>query len=85
MDISPTSSHMPWSYKSPKGFVISPLHVVRGTGDSVATSNMPLEKKVNMKCMRVNVLKNIAMVTRRVCVFIMSHTHFRVNLHFAVA
>ena len=61
------------------------LHLVRGTWDSVTTSNMSLEKKVNMKCMWVNVLKNIARVTRRLCVFIMSHTHFRVNLHSVVA
>ena len=59
-------------------FVTSLL--VRGTIDSVATSNMPLEKKVDMKYMRVNVLKNIARVTRRLCAFIMSHTYFRVNL-----
>ena len=51
----------------------------------MATSNMPLEKKVDMKCMRVNVLKNIARVKRRLRVFIMSVTHFRVNLHSIVA
>ena len=44
------------------------------------TSNMPLQKKVDMKYMRVNVLKNIARVARRLCTFIMSHTYFRVNL-----
>ena len=76
---------MPWPYQSTKWFTVSPLHVVRGTWDSVATSNMPLEKKVDMKCKRVNVRKNIARVTRRLSVFIMSHTHFRVNLHFIVA
>ena len=81
----PDLHHMPWPYQSTKWFVVvSPLYVVRGTWDSVATSNMPLEKKVDMKCMRVNVLKNIAMVTRTLCTFIMSHTHFRVNLHSAV-
>ena len=81
----PTCSHMPWPYQSTKWFFISPIHVIRGTWDSVATSSMPLEKKVDMKCMRVNVLKNIARVTRRLCVFIMSHTHFRLNLHSVVA
>ena len=81
----PTCSHMPWPYQSTEWFVVSLLYVVRGTWDSVATSNMPLEKKVDMKCMRVNVLKNIARVTRRLCVFIMSHTHFRLNLHSVVA
>ena len=80
----PTCSQIPWPYQSTKWFVTSPLHVVRGTLDFMATSNMPLEKKVDMKCMQVNVLKNIAMVTRRLCVFIMSHTHFWVNLHSVV-
>ena len=51
----------------------------------MATSNMSLEKDVDMICMWVNVLKSIARVTRRLCVFIMSHTHFRVNLHSVVA
>ena len=51
----------------------------------MAMINMPLEKKVDIKCMRVNVLNNIARVKRRLCVLIVSHTHFRVNLHSAVA
>ena len=51
----------------------------------MAMSNMPLEKKVDIKCMRVNVLEIIARVTRRLCVSIISHTHFRVNLHSVVA
>ena len=42
-------------------------------------------KKVDMKCMRVNVLKNIAGITRILCVLIMSHMHFRVNQHSVVA
>ena len=65
--------------------IINPLHVVRGTLNSVAKSNVPLEKKVNMKCMRVNVLKNIARVTRRLCVFIMLHMQFRMNLQSVAA
>ena len=80
----PNCCYMPWSYLSTKWFAINPLHVVRGTWDSVATNNMPLEKKVGMKCIRVNVLNNKARVTRRLYVFIMSHTHFRVNLHSVV-
>ena len=44
-----------------------------------------LEKKVDMKCMQLNAIKNTARVTRRLCVFIMSHTRFRVNLHSVVA
>ena len=41
-----------------------------------------LEKKVGMKCMQLNVLKNVARMTRTLCFLIMSHTHFKVNLHF---
>ena len=44
-----------------------------------------LEKKVDMKCMELNALKNIARMTRRLCAFILSHTHFRVNLHSVVS
>ena len=51
----------------------------------MATRDLPLAKNVDMKCMQVNVLKSIARITRRLCVLIMSHTHFRVNLHSAVA
>ena len=43
-----------------------------------------LEKKVDLKCMELNALKNIARMTRRLCVLIMSHKH-RVNLHSVVA
>ena len=46
----------------------------------MTTRDVPLVKKVDMKCMQVNVLKNIARMTRRLCVIIMSYTHFRVNL-----
>ena len=51
----------------------------------MATSNVPLEKKVDMKCLRVNLFKNTARVTGKLCVFIMSHTHFRVNVYSVVA
>ena len=44
-----------------------------------------LEKKIDMKCMQLKALKNIARMTRRLSVFIMSHTHFRVNLHSVIA
>ena len=44
-----------------------------------------LQKKVGMKCMQLNTLKNIARMTRRLCVLIISLTHFRVNLHSVVA
>ena len=76
MGSCPTCSHMPWPYQSTKWFVISPFHVVRGAWDYVATRNVALEKKVDIKCIEVDVLKNIARMTRRLCVLIMSHSHF---------
>ena len=51
----------------------------------MATRDVPLAKKVDIDCMQVNVLKNIARMARRLCVLIMSYTHFRVNLHSVVA
>ena len=45
----------------------------------------PLEKKVDMKRILVNELRNIAGITRRLCILIIFHTRFRVNLHFVVA
>ena len=54
--------------------------------DSAATREVPVEKKVDMKCIQVNVLKNIVRMTNmRLYVLIMSHTCFRVNLHSVVA
>ena len=73
-----TCSHMPWSYQSSKWFLISPFYVVWGAWDSVALRNVPLAEKIDMKCMKVNVVKNKARITRRLCILIMSHTHFRV-------
>ena len=43
-----------------------------------------LEKKVDWQCMELNALKNIPRMTRRLCVLIMSHTHFKVNLRFVL-
>ena len=54
----PTFSHMPSPHQSTKWFLIISIHVVWGAWDSVATRDIPLEKKVDMKCMQVNVLKN---------------------------
>ena len=51
----------------------------------MALTEVPLEKKSDMKCMQVNVLKNIARMTRRLYVLIMPHTRFRLNLHSVVA
>ena len=36
-----------------------------GTYDSVAAREVPLEKEVDIKCMQVDVLKNIARMIRR--------------------
>ena len=51
----------------------------------MATIDVPVKEKVDMKCIQVNVLKNIARMTRRFYVHIMSHKRFRVNLHSLVA
>ena len=51
----------------------------------MATREVPVKKKVDMKCIQVNALKNIARMTRRLYVHIMSHKRFRVNLHSVVA
>ena len=51
----------------------------------MATREMPLEKKVDMKYMQVNVLKNIASITRTLHVFIMPKTRFRLKLHSVTA
>ena len=81
---SSTCSYMPWPYKSTKCF-ISPFQVVCEVWDSMNTRELPVEKKVDMKCIQVNVLKNKARMTRRLYVLIISHARFRVNLHSAVA
>ena len=51
----------------------------------MATREVPVKKKVDMKCIQVNVLKNIAKMKRRLYVHIMSHKPFRVNVHSVVA
>ena len=51
----------------------------------MATREVPAVEKVDMKCIKVNVLINITRMTRRLYVLIMSHTRFRVTLHSAVA
>ena len=53
--------------------------------NSADTREVPVDKKVNMKCIQVNVLKNIARMTGGLYVIIMSHKQFRVNLHSVVA
>ena len=76
-----TCSHIAWLYQSTKWLALSLLWV----WDAVATREVPIKKKVDMKCIQVNVLKNIARMTRRLYVHIMSHKRFRVNLHSVVA
>ena len=56
---------MCWLYQSTEWFIISPFQVVCETRDSVATREVPLEKKVDTKYMPVNVLRNIASMTKR--------------------
>ena len=49
----------------------------------MASREVPLEKKVDIKCMEVNVLKNIVRVTRRL--YVLYHAIFRLNPHSIVA
>ena len=57
-------SHLPWPYQSIECYVISPLQVMCRAPDSVATRKVLLEKKFDMKYMQVNVLINIASMTK---------------------
>ena len=50
----------------------------------MATREVPVNKNVDMKCIQVNVFKNIAEMARRLYVHIMSNKHFGVNLHSVV-
>ena len=56
---------MCWSYQSTEWFIISPFQVVCRAWDSVATRELPLEKKVDTKYMQVNVMRNMASVTKK--------------------
>ena len=47
----------------------------------MTSREVPLEKKVDMKYMQVNVLKNITKMTRQLYVLVMPHARFRLNLH----
>ena len=80
-----TCSHIPWPYQSIKWFVISLFQVVCDVSDSVATREVSVDKKVGLKFIQVTLLKNVARMTRRLYVLVMSHTCFRVNLHSVVA
>ena len=51
----------------------------------MATGEMSVDKKVDLKFIQVTSLKNIARMTRRLYVLVMSHTRFRVNLHSVIA
>ena len=61
----PTCSHMLWPYQSTECFLISPFQLICRLLGSVARRDVPLEKKVDMKYMQVNVLRNIARMTKR--------------------
>ena len=61
----PTYNHMLWPYQSTECFVISPFQVVCRASDSAARREVPFEKKVDMKYMQVNGLRNIARMTKR--------------------
>ena len=55
---------MCWPYQPTEWFVISPFQLVHGMR-SVATKDLPLEKKVDTKYMQVNLLRNIVRVKKR--------------------
>ena len=49
------------------------------------TREVSVDKKVDLKFIQVTLLKNIARMTRRLYILVMSRTCFRVNLHSVVA
>ena len=51
----------------------------------MATREVSVNKKIDLNFIQVNVLKNIARMTRKLYVLAMSHMRFRVNLHSVVA
>ena len=57
--------YMCWLYQSTEWFVISLFQVVCQAWNSVVTREVPLEKKVDTKYMQVNVIRNIASMTKR--------------------
>ena len=71
-------------YQSTKWFVISLFQVVCDVRDSEPTTEVSVDKKDDLKFIQVSVLKNIARMTRRLYVLVMSHMRFRVNLHSVV-
>ena len=73
MDNCPTCSHMSWPCQSTKCFAIRLFQVGCRAWDSVATRKVPLEKKVDIKCMQGNIFKNIAKMTRRLCSYHVTH------------
>ena len=51
----------------------------------MATREVSVDKKVDLKFIQVNVVKNLGRTTKRLYVLVMSRTRFRVNLHSVVA
>ena len=62
MDDCPTCNDIARPYQSTEWFVISPSQGVQSM--RVATRVVLLEKKVDMKYMQVNILRNIARMTK---------------------
>ena len=50
----------------------------------MATREVSVDKKVDLKFIQVNVVKNVGRMTKRLYVLVMSSTRFRVNLHSVV-
>ena len=51
----------------------------------MAAREVSVDKKVDLKFIKVTLLKNIARMTRRLYNLVMSYTRFRVDLHSVVA
>ena len=50
----------------------------------MATREVSVDKKADLKFIQINVVKNVARMTRRLYVLVVLRTRFRVNLHFVV-
>ena len=80
-----TCSQIHFPYQPTKLFVSSLFQVVCNVWDSMATTEVSVDKKVDLKFIQVNVLNNIARMARGLYILAMSHPCFRGNLHSVVA
>ena len=64
MDNCPTCNGMARPYQSTERLAVSPFQVKCTTWNSVAMRVVLLEKNIDMKYMEVNILRNIARVTK---------------------